>query len=223
MYEFSLARTLSLSFQRYPYPSGGVVAELPSSWGALPFVHDVPRHLILPCPDGEAFWIGLIPEPGRGSTVVRVLASVASGAWLDVLSGMPHDRSQPTDSADITVPPEHAVVGISRGDGSWWAFTHRTGGIPAPACRGLELISRPGKPAEPPRRAAHSTRQHSGETQDRGRRPPPQLATPNEAAVASDASSVRIDVIEPEEFQALSGVFVPPLDPLNQYGGWRLP
>ena len=143
MHEFLLTPTLSISFQRYPYPPTGVVAALPTSWGALPFLTGEPGHLVLPCPDGEAFWVGLLAEAGGQRSLVRVVASVASGDRLDVVTGAPPEDPSPAGSGDLPVPPRRAVAGIARGDGTWWAFARDTGGTPAPACQGLEVLSRP--------------------------------------------------------------------------------
>ena len=143
MHEFLLTPTLSISFQRYPYPPSGFVTTLPTSWGALPFIADAPGYLVLPCPDAEAFWIGLIPEETGKSTVVRVLASVASGDRIDVVTGAHVDRSATTGSADITVQRAYGVAGIPRGDGTWWPFARDAAGEPATECRGLDLFSPP--------------------------------------------------------------------------------
>jgi hypothetical protein len=35
--------------------------------------------------------------------------------------------------------------------------------------------------------------------------------------------SVRIDVVEPEQFKTLGGIQVAPLNEADRYGGWRLP
>jgi hypothetical protein len=222
MHEFPLTPTLSVSFQRYPYPPRGFLTALPSSWGALPIHADAPRHLTLPCPEGEAFWIGLVLAPNGGPTIVRVLASVAPSAWRDAIAGAPSDRPRPTDPADITVPTQHAVAGIARGDGTWWAFARDTGGTAAPPCRGMELLSRPGKATEPAHRQADPRRQHIGAAQGPSRRSSPPPTTPSETATG-DVSSVRVDLVEPGEFQELSGARLPPLEAANRYGGQRLP
>src|SRR4051812_20731903 len=101
MYELLLAPALSISFQRYPYPASGLVTNLPTSYGALPVLADAPGHCVLPCPDGEAFWIGLIPEEAGRAEVVRVLATVASGDQLDVVTGAQLDPSLTDPPADL--------------------------------------------------------------------------------------------------------------------------
>ena len=78
MYEFLVTPSLSISFQRYPYPPTGFVTALPTSCGALPFEAGAPGHLILPSPDGEAFWIGLIPAPAAQPATRRARPAAAS-------------------------------------------------------------------------------------------------------------------------------------------------
>jgi hypothetical protein len=141
LYEFRLLPALSLSFQRYPYPPAGVVDELPSSWGALPILVLEPGHLVLPSPDGEAFWIGLVAEARDVSSVVRIVASLASDDVLDVETGMAVEHPSKSGGRDIIVPPRNAVAGISRDAQSWWAFARATGGASAPASRHLEVLS----------------------------------------------------------------------------------
>jgi hypothetical protein len=146
-----LTPTLSVSFQRYPYPPSGFVTTLPTSYGALPLAADGPGRFVLPCPDGEAFWIGLIPEKAGGTEIVRVLASLASGDQLDVVTGAQVDPPPATDPTaelpHVTAPPAHGVAGIFRGEGTWWTFT-RNAQPPSRACRGLDLTS-------PPRGSVH--------------------------------------------------------------------
>jgi hypothetical protein len=61
MHEHAVTDALTVSFQRYPYPPPGWVETLPRSRGALPLALAGEGHLLLACPVGEAFWIGLVP------------------------------------------------------------------------------------------------------------------------------------------------------------------
>jgi hypothetical protein len=132
MYEYVLTRSMSISFQRFPYPPTGLVTALPTSWGALPLLHSAPGELVLPCPQGEAFWIGLVPS-GHAQNRLRVIVSLASEHRVDALTGAPADDLQPADVDDIPAP-RNGIPGIFRGDGNWWAFARDTGETAAPAC-----------------------------------------------------------------------------------------
>jgi hypothetical protein len=71
VFEFPLAETLTVSFQRYPCPAAGVVSALPRSWGALPVAETGPLELAVPVPEGEAVWLGLratAEAPGSAPT-----------------------------------------------------------------------------------------------------------------------------------------------------------
>jgi len=231
MYEYALTPALSISFQRYPYPPGGFVTALPTSWGALPFLLSAPRQLILPSPDGEAFWIGLVPSPAGRQHVVRVLVSTADRGRIDALTGTPADDNEPsTGAGNLLAPPRHGIAGILRSDRSWWAFARDTGDTPAPACRGIELLCRPVTTAGPVPRTSDPGRQHAGP----GYPPPPPESLPSQAsppdARADDALSVpgntwsvRVDLVQPGNFLAFGGPEVPALEEANRYGGWRLP
>jgi hypothetical protein len=225
MHEYPLTSTLSVSFQRYPYPTTGIVTALPSSWGALPFVVAAPRRLKLPCPDREAFWIGLVTSYAGPPGTVAVLVVLASGARLDAVGGGSVDRFRPR-FAEITVPPEHAVVGIARGDATSWALTRDSGGSSAPACRTIELLSRPGSATEDPRKPDDPGQQHLPQ---QGGTPPVPSGHPPEArlreAEAADVhgTSVHVDLVEPEQFRTLTGQRLSSLGSTTRYRGWRLP
>lgn len=130
IYEYALTPALSVSFQRYPCPASGSVTGLARSWGALPLLSGGPGRLVLPCPAGEAFWIGLVatgtgPLPRLGVHVVT-----ATGDRLDALTGGPAP-----DSGDLAAAPPHGLPGIVRPDGTWWVFTRDPVGSQVPVCR----------------------------------------------------------------------------------------
>ena len=51
------------------------------------------------------------------------MVSVSSDERLDVETGETvGGRPGSTSLTDISVPPRHAVTGIARADGSWWAL-----------------------------------------------------------------------------------------------------
>lgn len=210
-YEFALTRSLAVSFQRYSYPAAGVVTGLAPSGGALPFLLGASQHLVLPCPDGEAFWIGLVTSPGSRHRL-RMVVSTASGDRVDALTG-----AEPADSEGFLAPPPHGVAGIRRPDGSWWAFAREAGDASAPVCRSIELRCQSAE--TPARPVAGPQRQHIGPGQ------PPVPSEPGAAQpfAAAETASVWVDVIAPEQFRALGGVGPPPLNEADRYGGWRLP
>jgi len=227
MYEYPLTPSLAVSFQRYPYPPTGVVTELPSSWGALPILLRAPHQLLLPCPAGEAFWIGLVPSPAGPGCLLRVLMSTASGELIDAMTGTHVNRSDPIPVEGYQTPPRHGLAGISRGDGSWWALAHDAGDPSAPQCRGIQLRALPTTQTEPLRPVDEHAKQHLGRGDDAS--PPP--AAPRSEQVepspptpqAGQIREVRVDVIDGHQFEALASTFVPPLDDINRYRGYRLP
>jgi hypothetical protein len=137
VYEFPLAETLALSFQRYPCPASGVVSELPRSWGALPLTPVGSQGLLVPVPDGEAVWVGLLAEPRGRAWSVRVVAHLDPHGTIDVLTGRPADPAG--EPAVLSVPPRRVLEGIARDDGDWWVLTRVAPGPPAPSCRRLEV------------------------------------------------------------------------------------
>jgi hypothetical protein len=227
MYEYPLTPSLAVSFQRYPYPPTGVVTELPSSWGALPLLLRAPQQLLLPCPAGEAFWIGLVPSPADAGCLLHVLVSTPSGELLDAMTGTHVNRSDPTPVEGYQTPPRPGLAGISRGDGSWWALAHDADGPSAPQCRGVELHAQPTTQTEPLRRIGEHGKQHLGRGTDAS---PPSAAPRSEPAEPSppipqvgQIPKVRVEVIDAPQFEALASTSVPPLDERNRYRGWRLP
>jgi hypothetical protein len=126
IYAYALTPELSISFQRYRYPAGGSVTSLASSYGALPLFTSAPSHLVLPCLDDEAFWIGLVTSPGTEQHLVRAVISTASGERIS--------------TEHLLAPPLHGIPGLRRGDDSWWALARQPDSPTAPACRDIELL-----------------------------------------------------------------------------------
>jgi hypothetical protein len=227
MYEYALTPSLSVSFQRYPYPPDGVVNALPRSWGALPFLVSEPQQLVLPCPDGEAFWIGIVPSPDGRRYRLRVLVSIASDGRVNALTGAAADEIQP--AGDEELGSLHGIPGIFQGDGRWWAFARDTGDTPGSGCLEIKLLCQSAETAKPVGQTNHLDRLHAGPgngdqsdlpPSPRESRPP---TTSQPPVKPQGTSSVRVQVVEPKHFEALGGLRVEPLHEDNQYGGWRLP
>lgn len=125
-FEYPAGPGLSVSFQRYPYPPGGVVAALPDSRGALPLYEAAPGSLLLPAPATEGFWVGLVAEHGAGVSHPRVVLGTGAGDPVEVR---------------LVVPPAFAVAGIPRGDGTFWALARTP--VAGPACHVVEVYVEP--------------------------------------------------------------------------------
>jgi hypothetical protein len=227
MYEYALTPSLSLSFQRYPFPPTGVVTALPRSRGALPVVLTAPQQLVLPCPDGEAFWIGVVPSPGERPYALRVLVLIASDHWVDALTGAAADETRPFGAEDLAA--WHGIPGIFRGGGRWWAFARDTGDTLVPGCLEVEVRCQPAETAVPDRQTNDPGRQHAPPGNDNESNPPLSLPESRPRATSlpgmnlQGISSVRVQVVDPKHFEALGGLQVRPLREDHPYGGWRLP
>jgi len=146
--EFALARDVTISFQRYPYPAGGHIVSAPRSCGALPLFAASPSDIIVPSPHGEAFWIGLIANSDAGTPYrVHITARLRSGDLTDVTS----DASGASDG--LLVPPAFMVLGIPVGDGTFWALARDPAADEAPACDVVEVRIATGPSVETTRRS----------------------------------------------------------------------
>jgi hypothetical protein len=227
-YEYAVTPGLSVSFQRYPYPAGGLVPGLPTSRGALP-VHVAERgRLILPVPADEAFWVGLIADPGGPGFVVRVIVSLESGTALDAVTGAApaptgtdasgtgtrHARGEP---GVLRVPPQYALPGVAGGSGTWWALARDAHGSDAPASRSLDVLAWPVPMAPHAARPGGPRPQHSAGGASPERSPVP----PGPPSFDRPPAAVRIDLVDAPAFEALTGSPMPP--PHDRHGGYRLP
>jgi hypothetical protein len=240
MREHAVTPALTVSFQRYPYPPSGWLETLPRSRGALPLAVPAPDHLLLPCPSGEAFWIGLVATARGPSSRVGVVARLASGERVDLETGAPPATG--TGAAPATapgpaggplrpgfaVPPRFAVEGIARQDGGWWALALEAPGPGAPACAGLELAVWTGPAAGPaagggprPLHDPTSPPDPAAPSGPADRPPPPPGA---EAPTGHPSAVVRVELLEAAGFEAATGQRLPgPAGDDAAYGGWRLP
>lgn len=124
VYGAAVGPGLAVSFQRYRCPPSGLVERPTASCGALPVVADRPGVVLVPCPQGEALWIGLAAQ-GSARTVVAVHALGAT--------------------VHLDVPPAHAAIGVPRGapGGPVWAFARAADGPPPCARIDLTVTSGP--------------------------------------------------------------------------------
>ena len=127
---------MRVSFQRFEAPAGGLIAQAPSSLGALPVGQTDRDEWLLPLADGEAFWIGLNAEP---AAELAVRADAQRDGALDALSGGRWDASAPQL---MRVAAFLVVAGIRRADGQLWPFARRPQTDAAPACHAVALVVR---------------------------------------------------------------------------------
>jgi hypothetical protein len=217
MREHAVTAALTVSFQRYPYPPSGWVEALPRSRGALPLAAPGPGRLLLPVPDGEAFWVGLLATPQGPPSLVAVAASLASGERVDLATGAAPAPDPGRDG--FAVPPRFAVEGIARGGGGWWALAREAPAPPAPACAGLELLVWTGPAAATGPRERGPRPQHDP-TGPAGPRPP----RPAAEAPAGPPVTLRVELVDPARFEAAGGARLPePAGDEGTYRGWPLP
>jgi len=110
---------LHVSFQRYARPPDNVIAQAPSSLGALPVAPSASGELALPVAPDEAFWIGF--EMMQAGTHVQLAVRFESpneGA-VDALSGA---RWTDRHATWIDVPPHSSVEGIALPQGGLRPF-----------------------------------------------------------------------------------------------------
>lgn len=119
-FEVAAGPGLRLSFQRYRCPESGLVDRFAPSCGALPVLVASPD-LLVPCPRGEALWIGLLPvrpTGAAGTVLVRALGSVQV----------------------VEVPPAYGIMGAPRTDVPeaipCWALARASN---SPPCLRIEL------------------------------------------------------------------------------------
>jgi hypothetical protein len=118
-YEYPLTPGLVVSFQRFVRPPGGLLRGLPASQGALPLLVAEPGRVLVPVPDGEALWIGLLRMHRSPGCAVRVAATLLSGAVVDVWTNRTPEGQPPPAPGWMAVPPHFAVAGLAHPDG--WA------------------------------------------------------------------------------------------------------
>lgn len=115
---------LTLSFQRFALPAGGVIGRLPPSLGALPVGAAADGTLVLPVADGEAFWIGASTDRPKARAEVFVSAHLSDGTR----------REAPM----VVAAPAARLAGLPREDGGFDALA-RTATPAGPGCDALTV------------------------------------------------------------------------------------
>ncbi len=126
---------MSLSFQRFQWPPGGIIRDAPRSLGALPVGQDGGTEWLLPVAGGEAFWIGVNAER---AVELAVKADMQQGEALDALSGRPW---APRTAQTVAVQQFLVIAGLRSRD-ILWAFSRTADDTTAPACRAISFFER---------------------------------------------------------------------------------
>jgi hypothetical protein len=135
-----LPSRIVLTFQRFAWPSGGVIERAPSSLGALPVGIGVARDLVLPLADDECFWIGVSLAPEVAGRAMAIDVELADGEHIDATTGATFDDERP---GLVMLPDTPRIDGIHRQDGRFDVFvraTHHREGRP---CRRVRLDIEP--------------------------------------------------------------------------------
>ena len=207
---------LEVSFQRYSRPSEGRIEAAPSSYGALPVALVASNEALVPLDAAEAIWVGLAAR--RRGVVVLLRAGVETERGLLDATTSAAWGAQPNG---VLVPPARSLEGIVAPEGGFWPIA-RVAAVPgAPSTSALRIeavpssargrrISRPQGP-----RRQHALGPSGG---------PEEPSDPAEGAwLPDEAERVRIALIDPEEFTAVTELRWEPLDERARYAGWRLP
>lgn len=106
-----------MSFQRFAWPSSSVIVAAPPSLGALPVATFADAGTaLLPVARGEALWIGLDPLGVGTDAQLAIVARLASGRVIDVLSGSDWDEHEARTVSPLT---RERIEGIARRDGAF--------------------------------------------------------------------------------------------------------
>jgi hypothetical protein len=127
---------LTVSFQRFQRPSGGIIREAPPSLGALPVGEGQRGEWLLPVAEDEAFWIGVNADR---AVQLAVKVETQSRGALDALSGRTWNKRAPQT---ISLASFAIIAGIRLDDGTLWAFARAPSGDAAPACAAMRFFAR---------------------------------------------------------------------------------
>ena len=183
-----------MSFQRFAQPENGVVAQAPTSLGALPVGLGVAQDLMMPVAVGEAFWIGLSVADPSARIELAVVVESSDGAMLDAISGATWEKAR---CHTVIVPDVQRLAGIRRYADGFNVFTRASTGDSALPCVRLWF-----------RTAAASSND----------------APLSRDAQPGEPLCVALRLVDYAAFQAETGLAAPDaLDPNAAYKGWRLP
>jgi hypothetical protein len=134
--EARLPPGLVVSFQRFAWPEGGVIARSPSSLGGLPIGIGKAGDLVLPLAIDECFWIGWSRAPGASVLDVAVAVELDDGVVIDAATGARFDEAR---AETVSVPGTPRVEGIRRPDGRFDVFVRETHHGEGHHCRRVRL------------------------------------------------------------------------------------
>ena len=123
-----------MSFQRFARPENGVVAQVPTSLGALPVGLGAAKDLMIPVADGEAFWIGLSVADPSAQIELAVAVELSDGTILDAISGATWEKAR---CRTVIVPDVQRLVGIRHYADGFDVFTRTSTSDGLPPCAHL--------------------------------------------------------------------------------------
>ena len=124
-----LGRGVSLTFQRFFYPSVGSVDQPPASLGALPVGCNALGAWLLPLADDECFWIGMSENRELAPAMLAVRAELGDAALLDAVTGQPWDARH---AGELALPGTAWLAGLRQpGSGSLWTVFSNSSLVPA--------------------------------------------------------------------------------------------
>lgn len=219
--ELRVGPFLVASFQRYPLPSPGTgpLPAAPGSWGSLQPAATGEGEVLLPVPDGEAFWVGLRPRRGR----LRLRVGVAVETGRDLLDALTGEPARP-EASGLDLAGASACDGVRAGGDGVWPFTREPAAAGMSGTRAVLLTATPAACLLPAASVAGPQPLHGigGPARPSGAAP---TVPPPEATWRDDrAASARVCLVSPDEYADRTGAPPPsPLEPRARYGGWRLP
>jgi hypothetical protein len=224
-----------VSFERTRRLAADDTPRAPSSYGAAPIAawdsgHDA--DLIVPVREDEAVWLGLSSAQEEMPCAVRVI--VREPIAVDAATGSaPAAGLSDTPQNYLIVPPQHAVTGVTAGEGIARQFVRVSRSNCDAPCRRLQLIvyapshhvvARRSSPLpllhQPAHDHAHQRADGKGLVLQRI------VADPHGLDIWRGVPSISVDVelVAPEIYAGHTGRAAPgPLTDDTKYGGWRLP
>jgi hypothetical protein len=247
-YRVTLGEILRVSFQRtIKRSSAETLSSVPRSYGASP-IEVIPEdrrhyghiaaHMVVPVRDDAAFWLGISPvhEWVPGALRVRIEAPED----LDAVSGLPWSDQLRSDPQNYIVsPPQRSLLGLRVPSGKVRQFVRAGRSATSMECRQVvltalealqwertETVSQPQTVLHGPVALDGNSEQPSGEQTYTSHLQETVLLDPygRDFWNVRRAVSVRIALVNDDEFTKLTGKFPPgPLNESETFGGWHLP